>query len=108
MHRHWKWFIPIFKLYKVSGDSMSPTLLDGEYVVTKKPRSIRPGFIYVIDHVDLGRIIKRLERIEKERYFFTGDGADSVPQNILATVTSDRLVAEVRLKIGPSGIKRVL
>lgn len=86
---------------------MSPVLNNGDYVVTKKPRSIRPGFIYVIDHSDLGQIVKRLDRIDDDRFYFSGDNAASVPSSIIAPVTRDRITAEARYVIGPSGIKRL-
>jgi len=64
-----------YKIIKVSGDSMSPALIDGDYVITKKPRSFQPGFIYVIDHIDLGRIIKRLVDVrDKGLLCFAGPG----------------------------------
>ncbi len=86
---------------------MSPTLKDGDYVVTNKPRSIRPGFIYVIDHIDLGRIIKRLNRVENGRYHFVGDGELSVPEAIIAPVSKERIKAEARWAIGPQGFRRL-
>jgi len=102
-----KWFILTFKIYKVTGDSMSPGLVDGDYVITKtKPRSFRPGSIYVINHIDLGQIIKRLKAIENERLFFKGDNQTSTPDAIIAPVSPDRVLAKVVLVIGRSGIRR--
>ena len=71
-------------LIKVCGESMSPTLMDGDYVLTKKikPRSLRPGLIYVVDHSDLGRIIKRLKHIQNDLCIFEGDNQKSTPSLI--------------------------
>ena len=83
----------MFKLIKVSGDSMSPTLLDGDIVITTKPRTIRAGLIYVIDHSDLGRIIKRIERFDaKGRAVLSGDNKGSTPASLMGTVEHNRII----------------
>lgn len=86
---------------------MSPALMDGDYVVTRKPRSYRPGSIYVVNHIDLGRIIKRLETIDDKGFLFVGDNPGSTPSSIIAPVSRDRLIAEARWVITKSGVKRL-
>ena len=107
MRRHSKWFIPIFKRIKVSGDSMSPCLEDGDYVLIKKPRHFRPGLIYVINHSDLGRIIKRLKSIEGERLVFAGDNAASTPDTVIAPVNKNRVIGQAWLRVSPKGLRRL-
>ncbi len=106
MRRPWKWSIPIFKLVKVTGDSMSPTLEDGDYVLIKKPRSYRPGYIYVVNHTDLGRIIKRLKSVENDRFIFKGDNQSSTPEAVIAPVSKDRVSGQAWLRISKSGLSR--
>ncbi len=98
----------MIRLVKVVGDSMSPTLNDGDYIVTIKPRSVRPGFIYVINHSDLGRIVKRLERIENNRYFLKGDNPKSTPRTVMGPVANDRIIGRVFLKISKCGLRQLL
>jgi len=87
---------------------MSPTLEDGDYVITKKPRLYQAGLLYVINHSDLGRIIKRMDRIDTERCFFTGDNPKaSTPASLIGTVEKNRIVGQVIWVIGKSGIKRL-
>ncbi len=86
---------------------MSPALKDGDYVLTLKPRLFRPGFIYVINHIDLGRIIKRLDRAEGDRIWVSGDNPASTPGAIIAQVTKDRVIGRAVLAITTSGIKRI-
>jgi len=81
----------MIKLVKVTGQSMSPTLEDGDYVITKKPRLYRAGLIYVINHIDLGRIIKRLQDTKHDRCFFIGD-------NPKASTASQPLLLDARLR----------
>ncbi len=85
---------------------MLPALNHGDYVITSKPRSLRPGSIYVIDHIDLGRIVKRLERVEDNKAYFLGDNTASVPEAIIAPVDIKRISGQVKLVIGPQGIRR--
>jgi len=92
---------------------MSPTLSGGDYVLTIKPRSLRAGFIYVIEHGDLGRIIKRLEHIETRetgetgRYYFKGDNPKSTPGAVIGPVAAPRIVARAILKISKYGMKKL-
>jgi len=86
---------------------MSPTLEDGDYVITKKPRLYRAGLLYVINHIDLGRIIKRLERTEGDKCFFIGDNPKaSTPPSLIGSVEQNRIVGQVFLVIGPKGLRK--
>ena len=97
----------MFRLVKVTGQSMSPTLEDGDYVIVKKPRLFQAGLIYVINHIDLGRIIKRLQDTKHDRCFFIGDNPKkSTPSSLIGAVEKDRVIGQVVLVIGKSGIRR--
>ena len=104
MRRPWKWSTQIFKLIKVTGDSMSPALEDGDYVLIKKPRSYRPGSIYVIYHTDLGRIVKRLKSVENGSLIFNGDNPSSTPEAVIAPVSQDRVSGQAWLRISKTGM----
>lgn len=86
---------------------MSPALSDGDYVLTVKPRRLAPGLIYVINHSDLGRIIKRLERIKGKSLIFSGDNSSSTPSSIIASVTQDRVERRAVLTISKTGLRRL-
>lgn len=86
---------------------MSPTLKDGDIVITIKPRSLRPGLIYVVDHIDLGRVIKRLGDVENGRYRLSGDNAKSTPRPVMGTVEPGRIKARAIMTIGSRGIRRL-
>ena len=86
---------------------MFPALEDGDYVITKRPRLYQAGLIYVINHSDLGRIIKRLEKIEGDRFFFIGDNLQaSTPASLIGYVEAERIVGQVIKIIGPKGIRK--
>lgn len=84
---------------------MSPTLNSGDYVLTLKPRRIAAGFIYVVEHSDIGRIIKRLERVENGRAILKGDNPGSAPSSVMASVSLDRLSGRAVLAITKTGLK---
>ena len=86
---------------------MSPCLEDGDYILVKKPRSIRPGFIYVINHTDLGRIVKRLKGEQDGRLLFAGDNKTSIPEAVIAPVSPERVTGQAWLKIGKRGVERL-
>lgn len=86
---------------------MSPTLEDGDYVITKKPRLYKAGLIYVINHIDLGRIIKRLQDTKHSKCFFIGDNPKaSTPSSIIGAVDKDRVIGQIILVIGPKGLRK--
>ncbi len=97
----------MIRLVKVVGDSMSPTLSGGDYIVTIKPRLLQPGFIYVVNHSDLGQIVKRLERIEDGRYYFAGDNPNSTPGAIIGPVQRERIAGYAVLAISNFGVKKL-
>jgi phage repressor protein C with HTH and peptisase S24 domain len=99
----------MFKLIKVSGDSMSPALEDGDIVVTvkTKPQAIGLGLIYVIDHSDLGRIIKRLKSQDGERFMLSGDNPNSTPSAVIGPVAAQRINRRAWLAIGTNGLRRL-
>ena len=64
------------KIFRVRGDSMLPTLKEGDAVMIVSTRSIGPGDIELADHPYKSsvKILKRVSGIDGEgRYSLTGD-----------------------------------
>ena len=98
----------MFGLIKVRGDSMSPALLDGDIVITIKPRTPRAGLIYVIDHMDLGTIIKRAAAIDgKGRLMLRGDNPASTPPAIMGITAPGRVRARAVFRLRRLSIARL-
>jgi len=98
----------MFKLIKVSGDSMSPTLLDGDILITTKPRAVGAGFIYVIEHSDLGRIVKRIDGFDKRgRAILSGDNPASTPSALLGSIERSRISGRAMFAYGKSGFRKL-
>lgn len=86
---------------------MSPTFEDGDYVLTIKPRPIRSGLIYVVDHIDLGRIIKRVKAVDNGKAELIGDNPASTPPALLAQVDLSRLERRAWIAFTKNGVKRL-
>jgi len=86
---------------------MEPTLSDGDYIVITKPRRVRPGFIYVLQHERLGRIVKRLDHIEDDRCKWSGDSLESTESDRIGLTSTDCILGQARLAITPRGLKKI-
>lgn len=80
------------KLLKVSGRSLHPLYQDGDFVlVSRIPillRGVRPGDVVVFQHPRLGKLIKRVERLEEggRAAFLLGLDSDSVDSRVFGAV----------------------
>ncbi len=86
---------------------MSPTLNDGDYILIKKPRSLRVGLIFVINHPRLGRIVKRLKHQSPGDLKFTGDNPVSSSTEEIGSLSEETLRGQAVLAITPKGLKRL-
>lgn len=97
----------MFKLVKIKGRSMEPTLFDGEIAITIKPRHIKAGLIYLINHSELGRIVKRIGEAKNGRYPLYGDNAQSTPPAVMGNVEKERILRRLIWVIGKNGLRRI-
>lgn len=91
---------------------MAPTLNDGDYILIKKPRSARAGFlklrsIYVLHHDQFGVIVKRLTEITHNGLKFTGDNPHSTSSDRLGLVQHNQIMGRAMIAITPSGLKKL-
>ncbi|MDI6644525.1 MAG: S24 family peptidase [Methanobacteriaceae archaeon] len=57
----------------VNGDSMVPTLVDGQQIIVLKTDDYKVGDIVVAVHPEYDLIVKRLSKIEGDRVYLTSD-----------------------------------
>jgi nickel-type superoxide dismutase maturation protease len=62
-------------LRRVVGDSMKPTLRNGQAILVHNGRNFRRGQV-VVAHVGSREVVKRIQRVENGRIFLQGDNAD--------------------------------
>ena len=102
----------MFQIIKVRGQSMAPTFQDGDYIlarrITKPNYKFKIGNIYLIDHIDLGLIIKRLDQETADgRLIVSGDNPVSNSGDILGHIDKTRVRARALLKISSKGTRRL-
>ena len=89
---------------------MSPTILDGDYVLAGKYKT-NPidGTIAVIQHPVFGKLIKRIKLTDKTgKVFVTGDNELSTPTETFGALDKNFIKYEVRWRISPFGISRFI
>ncbi len=95
----------MFRLYKVVGASMTPTLHQGDYVLclTWPSFRFRKSQVVVVKHPRYQTIIKRIKRIKRVRdnrdYLLGGDNPRSTSSQELGFVTQENIVGLVLFKI---------
>lgn len=72
----------LFPILEVSGNSMHPTLKDGQFLLARRvsrTEKLHVGEIYVINSPSGKIAVKRLDHClaDKNLYFFTGDNAEA-------------------------------
>ena len=65
---------------------MTPTLMPGDYMIITKARSLRPGFVILVEHPKYGSIVKRIKSIEDGQLSLEGDGVDSTSTEAMGIV----------------------
>ena len=98
-----------WSIVRVVGDSMSPTLADGDYVIARKMNgSVDNGTVVLIHHPALGPIVKRVVSRDRDgRYVVKGDNAQSTPSESLGAMDPESVQATVRWKVSPHGLHQV-
>lgn len=96
-----------WRLARVEGDSMSPTLSDGDYVFARRKVALL-GDVVLIRHMNLGLIVKRICKIdETHHYTVAGDNPRSTSSDALGLIPVEAIVGVVCWRVSPDGIRKV-
>ncbi len=91
----------MFRLLKVSGDSLSPRYREGDFVlVAKIPfffSTIRKGDIVAFRHPSYGTMIKKVDHVlpDKDEIFVIGTHGDSVDSRQFGAISKGTLVGKL-------------
>lgn len=91
----------MFRIVRVTGDSLSPDVIEGDFVVLLKiPFSfkyIKPGDLVAFNTVDYGLLIKRVDHVDHQqaRYFVLGTNDLSVDSRQLGLIDHHDLYGKV-------------
>lgn len=91
----------MFKLFKVTGNSMFPEFKDGDFVlIVTIPvflRRFREGNLVVFQHPLYGQFIKRVSKIDvqRQRLFVTGTHDESLDSQQLGWIDYKAIIGKV-------------
>ena len=94
---------------RVVGDSMAPTLLDGDYVLARRHRGpLAAGAVVLIRHPSFGPIVKRILGWDPGgRYRVAGDNPLSTPSDAIGSLDGSVVRAVVWCRVSPSGVQGI-
>jgi len=87
---------------KILGDSMSPNIKDGNFVIffSSRKMKITPSKIYRLSHPEFGSIIKRLSFEDADgNFWFKGDSPDSTSLKKIGAITKEQINGRILLAI---------
>ncbi|MEL7309975.1 MAG: S24/S26 family peptidase [Pseudomonadota bacterium] len=101
-----------FRLFRVRGRSMLPTLADGDYVLARRltdrrRATLATGAIVCVDHQHYGPMIKRTGRVDAGHCELISDGQLGSDSSALGTVTLERVTHVAWASVSPTGFKRL-
>jgi phage repressor protein C with HTH and peptisase S24 domain len=80
---------------RVSGNSMAPTLQDGQLVIGRQTRELAAGDVVIISHNGLEKV-KRIERHQGDLVYLLGDNpAESTDSRTLGWLPAKTILAKV-------------
>ena len=87
---------------KIEGDSMSPSIKDGNYAIIfhSKRMKIIPNKVYRLSHPQFGSIIKRLSyKDDNGNFWFKGDSHNSTSLKKIGAITKQQINGRIWLTI---------
>tara|TARA_X000001036_G_C20554602_1_gene755809 strand:+ start:503 stop:811 length:309 start_codon:yes stop_codon:yes gene_type:complete len=95
-----------FSLFKVEGDSMSPSIPRSSFVVIKSTEMLKIQNFFVFNHSHYGKLIKKLVRIDsKNMLWFEGEFKQSISVNDIGPIKKDQVIGKVILSVSKKSFK---
>ena len=85
-------------LRRINGNRMSPTLLNGDYIVAFSPLQKRfsVGDIVIVNHPQFSEIIKRIHYIDEQgKFWLIGDGLDTLSTDKMGAIDITQILAKL-------------
>ena len=82
---------------------MRPTLAPDDYMIITKARTLRSGFVVLVNHPEYGVIVKRIKSIESDSLRLVGDGNVTTSTHEMGDVPTSNVIGRVRWAIKPKG-----
>lgn len=92
-----------WRLVRVRGDSMAPTLPAGGFALFKPAATLRPGDIVLARHPRFGLIVKAVRAIVGSQVHLRGLSASSTPAQRLGAVARPAVLGRLAWRLAPPG-----
>lgn len=88
------------RIYKISGHSMSPAFLPGDYVVSLSKTCSKPKVkdVIIFEHGIYGKMIKRIFKKTPNGFYVQGIHAMSTKSETIGVVTNESIIGKVVFK----------
>jgi len=92
-----------FSIVKASGDSMSPAVKSGAYLLIKHRLHYKVNDIVHVHHALYGHMVKRIVSLHMNNtYHIAGDNAASLSIAQMGIIENTQILGKVRVVINPS------
>jgi phage repressor protein C with HTH and peptisase S24 domain len=92
-----------YKIVKASGESMSPTILNGAYLIVKHQPHYSIDDVIHVRHTHYGNMVKRIVSGDPHKGFYVaGDNASSLSIEQIGLINGAQIFGKVSVIINPS------
>ena len=91
----------MLKVFRIKGDSMLPTLKEGDYVVAfsrfwLRFLQMKIGRLVIIQHPEFGTMIKRISAVETDGIYVQGDNSlESITADDIGVIKQEQIIGLV-------------
>ena len=95
-----------FSIYKIEGDSMSPSFNKNTFVVIKPLKKKKINKFFIFQHVTYGKLVKKLVKIDSSNNFwFEGEHQSSISKTQVGPIKECNILGQIVFSISKSSIK---
>ena len=95
-----------FFIYKIEGDSMSPSLNHNTFVLINPFKKKKINKFFIFQHETLGRLVKKLVKIDSSNHFwFEGEHQSSISKTQVGPIKEYNILGQIVFSISKSSIK---
>ncbi len=95
-----------FSIYKIEGDSMSPSLNKNTFVLMKPFKKKEINKFFIFKHETYGKLVKKLVKIDSSNNFwFEGEHQSSISKTQVGPIKECNILGQIVFSISKSSIK---
>ncbi len=95
-----------FFIYKIEGDSMSPSIINNSFVLIRPFRKKKINRFFIFEHEIYGKLIKKLVHIDSSNHFwFEGEHQSSITKTQVGPVKECDILGQIIFSISKSSIR---